>query len=118
MTSTTAGSSARRLHKELKDFNEAKGDSKNGLEGVSAAFVSDDPHVWQVTIEGKRFGGPYTDGVFFIRLNFDSKYPFSPPKVSLLLCSFLAGPRTLAFTNVCSGTRGRSRLIPRSGIRT
>ena len=63
-----------RLNKEYKDIKE------NPPTNCSAGPIDDDMYTWQATIIGPE-DTPYYQGIFYLRINFPSDYPFKPPQI-------------------------------------
>lgn len=69
--------SLRRLQKELQDL------LTHPIENISAGPTGDNIYQWEATIIGPE-GTPYHGGVFRMKIDFTTDYPFKPPK-----CIFL-----------------------------
>lgn len=65
---------SKRLNKELKDI------TADPPIGCSAMIKDDNIFEWIATLEGPR-DSPYEGGIFELKFNFPSDYPFKPPKV-------------------------------------
>jgi ubiquitin-conjugating enzyme E2 D len=66
--------SINRLTKELKDIK------NDPPANCSAGPNGENMFEWHATILGPE-GTPYHGGIFFLKVNFPSDYPFQPPKV-------------------------------------
>lgn len=63
-----------RLNKEYMDIK------NNPPTNCSAGPIDDDMYTWQATIIGPE-DTPYHLGIFYLRINFPSDYPFKPPQI-------------------------------------
>jgi ubiquitin-conjugating enzyme E2 D/E len=63
---------ARRLNQEIKEL------SKSPIPNCSAGPEKDDISKWDATIFGPE-GTPYENGIFKLKIDFTSEYPFKPP---------------------------------------
>lgn len=70
--------SLKRIRKELQEYN------KDPLENTTANPIDDnDLYNWQATLKGPA-ESPYEDGLFELKINFPTDYPFKPPKVEFV----------------------------------
>ena len=63
---------ARRLNQEIKEL------AKSPIPNCSAGPEKDDISKWDATIFGPE-GTPYENGIFKLKIDFTSEYPFKPP---------------------------------------
>jgi ubiquitin-conjugating enzyme E2 D/E len=68
----------RRIKKELEELQ------KNPPENCSAGLIAaNDIYQWQATIMGPE-GSPYHGGLFYLKINLSTDYPFKAPKISFV----------------------------------
>lgn len=67
----------RRLQAELKEIR------NNPPMYCSAGLEDDDIYQWIASIMGPE-GSPYQGGIFSLKINFPSDYPFKPPKITFI----------------------------------
>jgi ubiquitin-conjugating enzyme E2 D/E len=65
---------ARRLNQEIKELE------KSPIPNCSAGPEKDDISKWDATIFGPE-GTPYENGIFKLKIDFTSEYPFKPPHI-------------------------------------
>jgi ubiquitin-conjugating enzyme E2 D/E len=69
------------LKRIQKDLNELKSEP---VHNCSAGPINDNNlYEWEATIIGPT-KSPYTGGIFNLRINFNDRYPFKPPKVKFI----------------------------------
>ena len=67
----------KRLQAELKEIRD------NPPMYCSAGLEDDDIYQWIASIMGPE-GSPYQGGIFSLKINFPSDYPFKPPKITFI----------------------------------
>ena len=64
----------KRIKKELEELDD------NNINNCFAKIVDDNIFEWDAIIHGPE-NSPYKDGIFHLKINLPSDYPFKPPKV-------------------------------------
>ena len=70
-------STIKRINKELEEFTKAPPSN------CSAGLKDNNVYEWEATIIGPE-NSPYKGGIFYLKINFPSDYPFKPPKMHFI----------------------------------